>query len=100
MDNLNHIWSTQGGETAYRTSVCYEMALAPIPLSVAVEKSPLVGEIGTTAQGDMDREPLPESGFGIETTAPVVPKVTVDVNIPGWSPHIALIDEAEVNQKK
>ena len=46
LDNLNHIWSTQG-DTAYRLSVAYEMALAPIPLTEAVERSSLVGEIRT-----------------------------------------------------
>jgi hypothetical protein len=93
LDNLNHIWSTQG-DTAYRLSVAYEMALAPVPLTEAVERSLLVGEIGTKAQGDMDREPLPAGGFGIETSTPAVPKVTVDVRRPDWSAHICFVDEA------
>lgn len=93
LDNLNHVWSTQG-DTAYRLSVCYEMALAPIPLSRAVERSSLVGEIGIGVQGEMEREQLPDDGFGIETSAPVVRKLTVAVKTPDWSPHIAFIDEA------
>lgn len=93
LDNLNHIWSTQG-DTAYRLSIAYEMALAPIPLAEAVERSSLVGEIGTRVQGDMDREPTPDGGFVIETSAPVVHKVTVDVIKPDWSPHICFVDEA------
>ncbi len=96
LDNLNHIWSTQG-DTAYRLSVAYELALAPIPLAEAVERSSLVGETGTRVQGDMDREPLPEDGFGIETSAPVVPKITVDVRKPDWSPHICFVHEADSN---
>lgn len=94
LDNLNHIWSTQG-DTAYRLSVAYEMALAPIPLAEALERSPLVGEIGTRVQGDMDRAALPAGGFGIETSAPVVPKVTVDHRKPDWSAHICFVDEAD-----
>jgi hypothetical protein len=94
LDNLNHIWSTQG-DTAYRLSVAYEMSLAPVPLSEAVERSALVGETGTGVRADMDRELLPDGGFGIDTTAPVVPGIAVDVNKPDWSPHICFVDEAK-----
>lgn len=94
LDDLNHIWSTQG-DTAYRLSVAYEMALAPIPLAKAVERSSLVGEIGTMVQADMHRAPIPAGGFGIETHAPAVPAVTVDAkNNPDWSPHIFLYNAA------
>lgn len=96
LDNLNHIWSTQG-DTAYRLSVAYEMALAPVPLAEAVERSPLVGETGARVHGDMDREPLPAGGFDIETSAPMVPKVTVDVRRPDWSAHICFVDETDSN---
>ena len=30
MEELNHIWTTQGGELAYRLSAAYEFALIPI----------------------------------------------------------------------
>ncbi len=96
LDKLNHVWSTQG-DTAYRLSIAYEMALLPIPLAVTVERSPLVGKIGTRVQANMDRKLLPVGGFGIETSAPVVPKVTVDVRKPDWSPHICFVDEANSN---
>jgi len=96
LDNLNHIWSTQG-DTAYRLSVAYEMALAPIPLTEAVERSSRVGEIGTRVRSNMDRELLPDDGFGIQTSTPVVPRVTVDVRKPDWSPHICFFDEANSN---
>lgn len=34
MEELNHIWTTQGGELAYRVSAAYELAVVPIdPLS-------------------------------------------------------------------
>lgn len=96
LDKLNHVWSTQG-DTAYRLSVAYEMALAPVPLAEAFERSPLVGETGSGVRDDMDRELLPDGGFSIETSAPIVPKVTVDVSKPDWSPHICFVDEANSN---
>ncbi|MCP4256647.1 MAG: DUF4255 domain-containing protein [Planctomycetes bacterium] len=96
LDKLNHIWSTQG-DTAYRLSIAYEMALAPVPLAEAFERSPRVGETGASVRDDMDRDLLPDGGFGIETSAPVVPKVTVDVRKPDWSPHICFVDEANSN---
>ena len=96
LDNLNHVWSTQG-DTAYRLSVAYEMALAPIPLAEAVARSSLVGESGIRVQGDMDRELLPDGGFGIETSSPVVPRISVDVRKPDWCPHICFVNE--INSK-
>ena len=98
LDNLNHIWSTQG-DTACRLSVAYEMALAPIPLAESVERSPRAAEIGTDVRGDMNLEdkPLPPGGFNIETSAPLVPKVTVDIQKPEWSPHICFADPVKSN---
>jgi photosystem II stability/assembly factor-like uncharacterized protein len=90
LDNLNHVWSTQG-DTAYRLSVAYEMALAPVPMAEAVEKSSLVAETGTEIEGDMDQELLPDSGFGIETFAPIVPKVIVDASKSDWAPHVCFV---------
>ena len=33
MEELNHIWTTQGGELAYRLSAAYEFALIPIEVA-------------------------------------------------------------------
>ena len=94
LDDLNHIWSTQA-DTAYRLSVAYELALAPVPLAAAVGRSPLVAAIGTLARADMDQAPLPDGGFGIDTHATTVAAVSVDAKKqPGWSPHIYLYDVA------
>jgi photosystem II stability/assembly factor-like uncharacterized protein len=90
LDNLNHIWSTQG-DTAYRLSVAYEMALAPIPLAEAVERSSLVGDIGTSAQPDLDQEPLPAGGFGIPVSGPSVPETRVDTSRSNWTPHVSFV---------
>lgn len=41
MEEINHIWTTQGGELAYRLSAVYEFALIPIePLEPRVEAAP------------------------------------------------------------
>ncbi|MCB1800548.1 MAG: DUF4255 domain-containing protein [Gammaproteobacteria bacterium] len=41
MEEINHIWTTQGGDLAYRLSAAYEFALIPIePLSLRVEAEP------------------------------------------------------------
>ena len=46
MEELNHIWTTQGGDLAYRLSAAYEFALIPIePLEHSVEAPPVVGSI-------------------------------------------------------
>lgn len=96
LDNLNHIWSTQG-DTAYRLSVAYEMALAPIPLTRKVERSLRVGEIGAKAQGNTSRGLLPDDGLDMAVSAPFVPKVTVDYSGQDWSPHISFVDEINRN---
>lgn len=90
LDNLNHIWSTQG-DTAYRLSVAYEMALAPVPLTVAIERSPLVGETGSDVEAEMDYDLLPDNGYGIETSAPVVPKQSVNISQSDWAPQLCLV---------
>jgi len=46
MEELNHIWTTQGGELAYRLSANYEFALIPIePLEHRIEAGPVTTSI-------------------------------------------------------
>ena len=46
MEELNHIWTTQGGELAYRLSAAYEFALIPIePLDQPIEAGPVTTSI-------------------------------------------------------
>ncbi len=91
LDDLNHIWSTQG-DTAYRLSVAYEMALAPIPLSVALPRSSLVGEIGNMARAVPAPGLMPETGFGVTSFAPLVPRVRVDLDHPDWAASICFLE--------
>ncbi len=46
MEEMNHIWTTQGGELAYRLSVAYELAVIPIePLSQRPPTGPVLSAI-------------------------------------------------------
>ena len=90
LDDINRLWSTQG-DTPYRLSVPFEMALVPIPLAEPVEKSQRAGAIGTQVRGELTQEPLPEVGFEIDTAFPQVPKTRVDTRQVDWVPHICFV---------
>lgn len=46
MEELNHIWTTQGGELAYRLSAAYEFALIPVePLERRVPAGPMTSAV-------------------------------------------------------
>ena len=51
MEELNHIWTTQGSDLAYRLSLAYELALIPIEPLAHVGKAPSVrtGELVLSA---------------------------------------------------
>ena len=87
LDDLNHIWSTQG-DTPYRLSVGYELALLPVPLENAPARGPRVGAIGIDVRASIGRQPLPPAGFGADARAPEVPMVQVDSSRADWVPHI------------
>jgi len=76
LDDLNHIWSTQG-DTPYRLSVGYELALVPLPLARPAVRGPRVGAIGVELEGEPAHPQAPE-----------VPAVRVDIARPDWAPHL------------
>lgn len=87
LDQINHIWSTQG-DVGFRPSVCYEMTLVPIlPRNRAIE-APRVAALGFEVRGDrgLDREP-----FGGEVRRPTVSRRAVDTGRPDWEPRICLV---------
>lgn len=92
LDQINHIWSTQG-DVAYRPSVAYEMALAPIPPSVLALEGPWVGSIGVDVQKDLGIRP-----FGGNALAPIVLVRTVDTVRPDWTPRICLVSGGECSE--
>jgi hypothetical protein len=49
MEELNHIWTTQGGDLAYRLSAAYEFALIPVePLEQRLPAAPMTSAIVDT----------------------------------------------------
>jgi len=69
MEELNHIWTTQGGDLAYRLSAAYEFALIPVePLEQRIPARPMTSAIIDTRPVS---KPKPE-GFaevGVEARA-------------------------------
>lgn len=88
LDDLNHVWSTQG-DTPYRLSVGYELALVPLPLAEFGDRSPRVGSVGLGVQTGLDVASLPAAGLGTPRLTPQVPAIFVDGNAPDWTPHLA-----------
>jgi len=95
LDDLNHIWSTQG-DTPYRLSVGYELALLPLPLARAVARGARVGAIGVEVQTGARRPPLPP--LGADAGTPQVPAVYVDSSRPDWTPHICWLAAGDTLQ--
>ena len=97
LDNLNHIWSTQG-DTAYRPSVAYEMSLAPIPLAAAAQGSTIVGDPNIISRGMVDPPNEPEEGSMI-SLKPGVELTEIDTSIENWAPHICFVEEVDASTK-
>lgn len=86
LDQINHIWSTQG-EVTYRPSVAYEMALVPIPPSELRLGGPLVGAIGVEVHRGLEH-----TAFGGTVLVPVVAARAVSTVHPDWTPRICLVE--------
>jgi hypothetical protein len=88
-EQINQIWSAQG-DTVYRPSLVYEIALAPIePLSPASQAA-RVGLMGTYVHSDMDDRHVAWPS-GREALPPLVPNMHVDSTNPQWAPAILLL---------
>lgn len=96
MEELNHIWTTQGGDLAYRLSAAYEFALIPIePLEHSIPPVPVTTSVidiqphlgardmeGFIEYGD-EAIAIPMGGIGPEQ--PLSP-IT-------WLPVVLIVDE-------
>jgi hypothetical protein len=98
LDNLNHIWSTQG-ETAYRLSVAYELALAPIPLAQATGPGALVGDSKVVSWGSMQR-PVDKEKEGLIIFKPVVEFVEIDTAMENWAPQICFVQRIDAETQE
>jgi hypothetical protein len=97
LDSLNHIWSTQG-DTSYRLSVAYEMALAPVPHVLPSDPSPLVGDSQMVSWGAMTRPPAREKDGAI-SLKPTVAYLEIDTSGEDWMPHICFVEQVDASQQ-
>jgi hypothetical protein len=89
LDEINHLWGTQG-DVAYRPSVAYELTLLPVIPSQLSTGSPLVGATGAQVYGRMDASHAPFTGDGA-TWQPEVHVQTVRSELEDWAPAICLV---------
>jgi hypothetical protein len=86
-EQINQVWSTQG-DTTYRPSVIYEMALAPVMPSSLRAKPAMVGAIGSQALTDRSGRFATFSGTA---RTPQVPAHAVNIENPQWAPALCWI---------
>ncbi|MDX8391056.1 MAG: Pvc16 family protein [Mariprofundaceae bacterium] len=100
VESINQIWSTQGSEIAYRPSVGYEFALAPVIPRKKAEKALLVGATGFRVDGNTDHAgdtPVGDHYTGIVQTPDVV-ATTVNSGLEAWMPALCFISAGECAQ--
>jgi hypothetical protein len=90
-EQINQIWSTQG-DTTYRPSVIYEMALAPVMPSQLRVEPPLVGAFGHQAREFSAGRFATFSGV---IRPPKVPSSIVDIENPQWAPALCWVHQEE-----
>jgi hypothetical protein len=82
MEELNHIWTTQGGELAYRLSAAYEFALIPIePLDHRTAAGPVRSSI-LDVRPSVPANPTGFVSFGAEARAFPLAATTPDQQPP------------------
>lgn len=98
MEEINYVWTTQGGDLAYRLSAAYELALIPIePLEHAPEPA-----LATTAVFDVQAglEQGAETGFlAYSDATTVLPVGATDGSTEpptGWLPVVLLEDGGQL----
>lgn len=89
LDQINHIWSTQGDVT-YRPSAAYELSLVPIPPSELRIPGPMVGSIGVQVFRDLKLHP-----FGGNHVEPAVAARAVNTERPDWTPALCVVEGGE-----
>lgn len=91
VDDINHLWSTQG-DVAYRPSVAYEMALVPIFPGTTVPAAPRVGELGLEVRGSTGLDARRAAFDGSLRTPPVAATV-VDTGREDWAPRVCFVHD-------
>jgi hypothetical protein len=95
MEELNHIWTTQGGELAYRLSAAYEFALIPIePLDHMVPAGPVTTGLVEVFPNLNGRDAPGPIAIGVEASARPLGGVGPGNPPPPtqWLPVLLLVD--------
>lgn len=90
-EQINQIWSTQG-DTTFRPSVIYEIALAPILPSTLRGEPPRVGFTGLETVADFNRRYDPFAG---NVRIPRIDAGSVTQANPAWAPLITWVADGE-----
>jgi len=88
-EQINQLWSTQG-DTIYRPSLVYEIALAPVEPKVPGSQPARVASVGSLAHGSISSPNRPWPA-GRKTRYPDVPTMVVDTANPQWAPAAAMV---------
>lgn len=96
LDDLNHLWSTQGSDARYRPSMAYEMALAPVIPSSPATGSQLVGTASVTAAADVPAA-VDDASLNDQREADF-PDAEVDTSVRAWAPRICFVVDGGLRQ--
>jgi len=88
-EQINQIWSTQG-DTIYRPSVVYEIALAPVEPLKPSPQSARVASFGVDVDSNLDNSEGPLATVP-DPVYPPVPSITIDTANPHWAPAIVFV---------
>lgn len=94
LDEINHLWSTQG-DVAYRPSVLYEMALAPVVPAERTVDAGRVAAVGHEVRATMAARHVPFGGI-VEISR--VLAANVDVDRTDWAPRICFLHDGVCEQ--
>jgi len=96
IEELNQIWSTQGNEVAYRPSVAYEFALAPVIPRVPAEQAKLVAATGFSVEGSMEHagDVMAGEDYSAIIRTPEVAVVRVNGQKNDWVPAACLLHDS------
>jgi len=100
IEELNQIWSTQGNEVAYRPSVAYEFALAPVIPRVPAEQAKRVAATGFRVDSSMEHagDVMAGEDYSSIVRTPEVAVVRVSGQKDDWVPTACLIHDGAYAQ--
>jgi len=88
-EQINQIWSSQG-DTIYRPSLVYEIALAPIEPLKKIKTQPLVASYGVNTSADMGSY-YNSWPVGRDLNYPAASSISIDTANPKWAPAAVMV---------